>query len=239
MKGESMEKSRMYPGVKTFNPFVGCGFQCIYCKESFQKLTRESAEKRNSNCTGCLGFLPHEHQERLSRMLPSEKTVFVCGNGDISFARPEFVKRVITRVNQHSLQFPEQEYYFQSKNPACFGQYLNCLSEQKTILVTTLETNRDTDYRNVSKAPLPSKRYEDFKALDWPRKIVTVEPIMDFDPGMFLQWLMDIEPESIWIGYNSRPKSVTLPEPSLSKTLDFIAALREEGLIVKVKDMNR
>jgi hypothetical protein len=149
------------------------------------------------------------------------------------------VRQIIEKVKQNVVRFPNRNFYFQSKNPVCFRQYLKDLPERNVILVTTLETNRDAGYRNVSKAPVPSERYRDFKALDWPRKIVTVEPIMDFDPDVFLKWLTDIKPEVIWLGYNSRPQSVALPEPALSKTREFIAALRKSGMIVQEKDMER
>ena len=50
-------------------------------------------------------------------------------------------------------------------------------SRPKSILLTTLETNRDKGYKAISKAPPPSVRYEQFRALKYPRKVVTIEPV--------------------------------------------------------------
>ena len=60
---------------------------------------------------------------------------------------------------------------------------------------------------------------------------------MDFDPDFFLDWILNINPETVWIGYNSRPKSVQLNEPSLEKTKAFIEALRKNNIVVKEKEM--
>ena len=86
-----------------------------------------------------------------------------------------------------------QPYYLQSKRPDCFAQFLDNLPEN-VIIVTTLETNRDEGYGRVSRAPRPSARYRQFKALEYPRKVITVEPMMDFDLEVFSQWLMTIRP---------------------------------------------
>jgi hypothetical protein len=32
------KKERMYKETKTWNPFVGCYHDCVYCKPSFQKV---------------------------------------------------------------------------------------------------------------------------------------------------------------------------------------------------------
>ena len=105
------------------------------------------------------------------------------------------------------------------------------------ILVTTLETNRDEGYGAVSKAPPPSKRYAQFKKLEWPRKVVTVEPAMDFDVEEFAEWLISLKPEYVWLGFNSRPRSVRLPEPSKEKMLALAERLKKAGIQVRGKEL--
>lgn len=231
-----MKQSRMYPDVKTWNPFLGCEYDCIYCKPSFQKVVASFTRMRGSSCRGCLEYAPHEHPERLEK-IPSAETVFVCGNGDISFSRPEYVSEIITRVGKHIERCPRKQFYFQTKDPRCLNQYLDVFPKNNVILLTTLETNRDEGYHEISKAPVPSKRYEAFKDIEWPRKMITIEPIMSFDIEVFLEWVKAVQPECVWIGYNSRPNQVRLNEPSFEKTKLFVQELRRYGITVKEKEM--
>ena len=89
----------------------------------------------------------------------------------------------------------------------------------------------------ISKAPKPSKRYKDFLALKWDKKIVTIEPILDFDLETFLEWILSIKPKAVFIGYNSRPRAVELPEPEKKKTWQLIHSLEEKGIQVLKKEM--
>ena len=226
----NLKKQNMYQGVKAWNPFVGCRFDCAYCRPSFQRVVKRVwIMQGRKEGDGCRDFSPHEHPERL-KSLPSGNVIWPCAHGDISFARPEFIKQVIGKTKE----YPAREFYLQSKNPACFNQYL-CLFPENTILLTTLETNRDEGYERISKAPAPSVRYKAFLGLKWPRKIVTMEPLLDFDPEILLLWIKNIAPEGVWIGYNSKPTSVRLPEPSLEKTKAFIRQLKDAGLKVREK----
>jgi hypothetical protein len=223
----------MYRDTKTWNPFVGCYYGCVYCKASFQRQLKRWAKK---NCNNCYNYVPHAHPERLKRFPSTKyKIVFVDGDGDITFCPLEFVKETIESIKGRNEKNPEITYYFQSKNPACFKNFMHLLPKN-CILLTTLETNRDEGYEKISKAPRPSVRFRDFLELDYPRKVVTIEPIMGFDQEVFLSWIIQIKPEYVWIGYNSRPKSVRLPEPSLEKPKEFIKALKDNGIEVRGKD---
>ena len=129
-------------------------------------------------------------------------------------------------------------YYFQSKKPGYFGQFLEHFPEN-VLLVTTLETNRNRNYRDISRAPIPSDRYRQFKALDWPSKVVTIEPILDFDIDIFSGWLIDLKPQHVWLGFNSRPKQSVLPEPSEDKVKALMGNLQKAGIEIKEKDMRK
>ena len=220
-------KSRMYAEVKTWNPFKGCSFDCVYCKPSFQT----QAKRQKQNCMECYHYVPHTHFERLDS-IPSAQTVFVCGNGDISFCSGEYTESIIERVSR----YPNRTFYFQSKRPGYFMPFVTQFPSN-VILVTTLETNRDEGYKAISKAPVPSKRCEQFRKLDYPRKVVTIEPVMDFDTEIFFSWILDIKPEYVWLGFNSHPKQVHLPEPSKEKVVEFMGRLRAERIEVRGKDL--
>ena len=230
-KKHGIKPSRMYAETKTWNPFKGCRFSCSYCVPSFQ----QQAKRQMRNCSKCYGFIPHEHSERLPK-IPNAPTVFVAGNGDISFCDPAFVRRIIAAIVERNKKHPDTKYYFQTKRPEYMAQFLGELPKN-VILVTTLETNRGEGYGNVSKAPKPSVRYGQFKSLDWPNKVVTVEPAMDFDLDVFSEWLISLKPEYVWLGFNSRPKSVSLPEPSKEKMLALAGRLKEAGIEVRGKEL--
>lgn len=50
-----------------------------------------------------------------------------------------------------------------------------------------------------------------------------------------IEMVEDINPERVYIGYNSKPERVQLPEPSLEKTCRLIESLEELGYTVKRK----
>lgn len=226
---EFKENIGMYANTKTWNPFKGCHFDCVYCKPSFQR----QAKRQKHNCPDCYDYVPHYHPERL-RSIPSSQTVFVCGNADISFCDPDYTRQIIEAIRDKNRKHPEKIYYFQTKRPEYFNQFIGEFPEN-AILLITLETNRDTGYERISKAPIPSERYRQFMALDHSRKVLTIEPIMDFDLDVFSTWITDANPEYIWMGYNSKPKSCQLPEPSMNKFQALWGGLNNAGIEIKVK----
>lgn len=226
-------KNHMYEDTKTWNPFVGCQFDCSYCEPSFKR----QLKRQKKRCIKCYSYALHEHSERLNpEKIPNEKTVFVCGDSDVSFCNPNYFRKIIETMKQDKK--PGRIWLLQSKNPSYFKQFLPDLPKN-TVLLTTLETNRDVEYDKASKAPLPSARYEDFMKLDYPRKIITIEPIMDFDLHAFVDWILRIYPEAVFIGYNSHPNELQLNEPSMEKTLDLIVALKGAGIRVLTKELRK
>jgi hypothetical protein len=225
-----MNKSttHMYANAKSWNPFKGCGFDCAYCGPSFKR----QAKRQKQLCEKCYTFEPHEHPERLAR-IPAAEIVFACGNGDISFADPAYVRRIIEAMRGKG---GGKTFYLQTKRPESLKQFLGLLPDT-VILVATLETNRDDGYDKVSKAPPPSVRFWQFLGLDWPRKVVTAEPLMDFDVGPFADWIIRINPEYVWLGMNSRPAEVRLPEPTPEKLRGFTDILLGHGIPVRGKDL--
>lgn len=225
------EIANMYAQAKTWNPFKGCDFDCVYCTPSFQR----QSKRQKRLCQNCYTYTPHCHEDRLDK-IPSARIVFVCGNADLSFCPPEFTRRIIERIVEHNTRSPDKTFYLQSKQPAYFESFLTVLPTN-VILLTTLETNRDAGYEVVSKAPKPSVRYQQFKSLDYPRKVVTIEPILDFDLATFAVWIRSIRPEYVWIGFNSKPESVQLPEPSEDKVQKLIQRLLDSGIEVRGKTL--
>jgi hypothetical protein len=180
----------------------------------------------------CYAYKPHVHPERMDR-IPKASIVFACGNSDVTFCHRSWLQAILDKAASRA----GQTFYFQSKNPSCFG---GLAISGNIVLVTTLETDIDQLYRaEVSKtAPLPSERYKQFYNLSHTRKVVTVEPVMEFTKG-FPYAIRALKPEAVWVGYNTRPARVKLTEPPLYKTLRMIEYLRQAGIEVKEKDLQR
>lgn len=225
--------SEMYPETKTWNRSVGCLYDCIYCKPSFQRQLKRVA--RHINCEACDTYEPHNHPERTT--IPSFPIVFVYGTGDIAFYDPSQVRTTFEIIDHHKPRMFKL-YYFQSKNPVCFNRYLDWFkaNTDKIILLTTLETNRDEGYDKISKATPPSQRFRDFKNLDYPRKVVTIEPVLDFDLEEFFGWIVSLRGlEYVWFGFDS--KKCGLPEPSEEKAQRFVDELQACGIEVRGKTL--
>ena len=66
------------------------------------------------------------------------------------------------------------------------------------------------------------------------RKFVTIEPILDFDLDVMLDWITVIDAEAVYIGADS--KRHHLPEPTPVKIGQLICGLKARGLVVVQKD---
>lgn len=221
------KKNNMYKISNVqWNPYSGCNYDCIYCQSSFQKQLKRWAKK---NCENCYYFKPHIHTERLTANLPQTKYmefIFTCSNGDIAFCPNDFLHKIVTRI-QHE---KDKNFLVQSKNPQNFHRVK---FPKNVILGITLETNRDVAYKKISKAPLPSKRYEDFMEIKHPMKMVTIEPVMDFDLDIIVKWIKEINPCMVWLGYDSGKDN--LPEPPLEKAKELYWELGRSGFTTILK----
>lgn len=242
MRGQRADSGMYLQSVKQWNPFVGCENECIYCIKSFQKFYKRfwrNIYKPNGNikcCEECRDYIPHEHPERLDQHLPQTKKdqfIFVVSSGDISFASKNYIKKILGRIRE----LPDRNFLIQTKDPEKLLAKIKTLPKNISLDVT-LETNRDKDYRKISKkAPLPSKRFQAHLKFQHPTKFLTIEPIFDFDESIFLDWIPALNPDRVYIGYESKgvSKKYQLPEPSLAKTMNFIDQLRAANITVYTK----
>lgn len=204
--------------TRSWNPITGCPHRCSYCwaMKLIEGRLRDSPKYRN-------GFEPTFHPEELlrARFRPGD-TVFVVDMGDMfSDAVPsEWVLSVLRRLRD----FPGVRFMFLTKNPSRYLEFLDAFP-RGSVLGATIETNRDDLAASVSRAPPPSRRYESMVELRWPRKYVSVEPVMDFDLGVLTSWLREISPVTVHVGYDNWGSR--LPEPPLAKVMKLVSAVRE------------
>lgn len=218
----------MYPEAYIWNVCVGCLYQCKYCIPSFQKQMKRQKPIIDKNgkkrgCLLCYNYYPHFHPERLNinfnqkrYQTIGDRFIWVCSSGDITFAKKEWMEQILEKVREYK----NRTFFFQSKNPAIF----NCYDFPENVLLgTTIESNRD--YITLSNAPKQSKRYNDFLDIEFPRKLVTIEPILQFDLYTFVKWNKNINPEWVYVGYDTR--NCGLIEPRISQTLALINELKK------------
>ena len=69
------------------------------------------------------------------------------------------------------------------------------------------------------------------------RKMVSIEPIMDFDSRDFLRILQDIKPEFVSIGADSKNNNLT--EPSSKKIKELIYHLKRFTKVIIKNNLDR
>lgn len=222
-----MTKNNMYKlSVSQWNPFAGCKHECSYCKSSFQRQLKRWAKK---NCPRCYAFTPHTHPERLDQSLPRTKYmqfIFTCSSGDIAFCSTEYLEEIITRIRSQ----PDRTFLVQSKDPGTFDRVV---FPKNVVLGTTLETNKDGLCEGISKAPKPTQRYKDILDVKHHLKMVTIEPVIDFDLNVMINWIENINSSMVWLGYDSGKNR--LPEPKLEKVMSLNWELVKRGFVVFLK----
>jgi len=167
----------------------------------------------------------HFAEKEMATNLGEGNFIFVGSSTD-SWAN-EVSSDWILRTLKHCRKYRDNLYLFQSKNPARFLMFLPFLPPE-FILGTTIETNRDY---GISYAPTPEARVNAMLELPKPQ-MVSIEPIMDFDLDILVNWIRDIRPSFISIGVDS--KGHNLPEPSPEKLKHLVSKL-DKITVIKFK----
>jgi len=166
----------------------------------------------------------HLDQKELKVDLGEGNFIFVGSSCDMwAEAIPrEWIELVLEKCQAHS-----NRYLFQSKNPGRFHAYA-LLFPLHSVFGTTIESNRS----EVGLAPLPYYRYKAMREMPG-HKMVSIEPIMDFELYTMVKWIQEIGPDFVSIGADS--KGHHLPEPSQYKVNKLIEEL-SKFTDVRVKD---
>ncbi len=207
-------KGNMYPWCShTWNVITGkCPHDCTYCYMRRFKL-------------GPMWF----NYKELRRNIGDGRTIFVGSSIDMwaKDIHVEWIQAILERCRTYN-----NEYLFQTKNPYrfhFFDQY-----PPKTIFGTTIES--DIYYPHISKAPPPDERAEALSRLG-PRRMVSIEPVLEFHLGGFLNMIERIKPAFVSIGADS--KGYNLPEPRSADLANFIHELRTITEVKIKKNLHR
>lgn len=205
------QKGNMYGFVThTWNPICGeCEFGCHYCYMKRWKLAQI-----------------HINERVIRENLGSLDNIFV-GSGCDMFA-PSVDKEWIRRVLNHCEEY-DNAYFFQSKNPARFTEFN---FPENTTICTTIESNRR--YKEMGDAPMIEGRISAMCYLRDYKRMITIEPIMDFDLEVMIGWMKYTHPFQVNIGADSGRNN--LQEPTKEKILALITKLESVGINVHLKD---
>ena len=205
------QKGNMYAFVThTWNPIKGkCSHDCKYC---YMKVWKQKP----------IRLVEGELKDNLGE----DNLIFVGSSTDM-FAvdvPSEWISKVLSKCRGHN-----NSYLFQSKNPMRFEEFRNEFPIS-SIFGTTLESNRNHGLSLAQDVSARAVWLADFKANT---KMVTIEPITDFDLVPFVIMIKNIKPQWVTIGADS--KGHDLPEPTEEKVLSLIKEL-ESFVAVKIKD---
>ena len=207
------QKGNMYGFVThTWNVIKGkCPHDCSYC---YMKRFPQ----------GNLRF----DEKELKTNLGEGNFIFVGSSCDM-FA-DDVSHTWIYSILTYCKKYPKNIYLFQTKNPSKFIHFKDYFPKN-SILGTTIESNRDTP----SKAPSTEKRvaWMSCEELYGFRKMITIEPIIDFDVPYLVDMIKRVRPEFVNIGADSTNNN--LPEPSEYKIQLLIKEL-EKFTKVNLKD---
>lgn len=207
--------SKMFPFItKTWNPVVGCPHNCKYC---WAKKLAETRLKYESF------LVTRRINARLNQRFQPGDFVFVCSMGDLwSKSVPfEWQRSVMSQIEG----YPETQFLLLTKNSNGYVKYGEKwgMFPENCVLGITAETNRSTTA--FSFAPVPETRFENFRRINHSRKMVSIEPIMDFDLPNFFHQIISVNPQFVAIGYDNYHNG--LSEPPLEKTMRLIEELEK------------
>ena len=199
------QAGNMYSWVThTWNPIRGkCPHDCSYCYMKRFKV-------------GKLRLA----EEELKTDLGEGNVIFVGSSTDMWAGEvpPKWTRDVM----EHCKKYPNNTYLFQSKNPIRLDTHNPDFFPPKTIIGTTIETNRPT----ATFAPQTPDRYLWMEHITYSRRtMISIEPIMDFDLDVMVEWMKKIKPEFVSIGADSQNHN--LPEPSPEKVDALITELKK------------
>jgi hypothetical protein len=152
--------------------------------------------------------------------------IFTCSSGDVTSCPTDYLKEIVAVMRRNK----DKTFLLQTKDPRTFRRVR---FPQNVVLGITLETNKDDLARSVSRAPAPSDRYEVFRHLKHKRKMLTIEPVMQFDLHTMVRWINDIDPCMVWLGYDSKNTGLLQPDLADVKQLHWEISKQRRVVILK------
>ena len=215
----------------TWNPIKGaCPHACAYCymNKIYKRFNRTPAPL-------------HLDEKELRSDLGNNNFIFVGSSVDL-FADEvpdEWINKIFDKIIDHRDNGGKgNKYLFQSKNPKRFRDREICFAGNPDdfIIATTFETNRF--YPVMGKVNNTVHRLLKFYTTTIKvSRMITCEPIMDFDLALMCALIKMVNPIQVNIGADTGNNH--LPEPPKEKVLELIAELEKFTKVVKKKNLRR
>lgn len=216
--GLNPTSGNMYEFVThTWNIVKGkCYHDCSYCyMKSLNKNQKEA----------------YLDKKELKTDLTKDKFIFV-GSGTDLFAKnisSDWIKRNLDKCYEanNNLFGEGNKYFFQSKNPRRFLEFIEHPIFKESIICTTIETNRwiGEHMRNSPRIEDRVSAMEEIASLGF-TTYVTAEPLMDFDLEEMIEFIRRCHPIQVNLGRESKGL-VKLPEPDDKKIEELIKEVRK------------
>lgn len=216
-------KGDMYSFVShTWNPIKGkCEHGCAYCY--MNRLGEKTKPVRLD-------------EKLLNDDLGTGNFIFVVTGTDM-FAS-NIPSEWITKTLDYCDKF-DNKYLFQSKNPRRFLEFIEHSVFKKSVICTTIESNRD--YSEIMcNAPKIEERVSAMEkiAAKGLETYVTIEPIMDFDQEELAEMIKRCKPTQVNIGARTGRK-IEMPEPTRKQIVNLIEELEKFTTVEEKKNLSR
>lgn len=218
-------KGNMYGFITdTWNTIKGaCFHDCSYCyMKRYGKLNPVRFDKIE-----------------LKTDMGSNKFIFVGSSCDMW--SEEIPHEWIKETLNHCKLYPDNKYFFQSKNPVMFTPFVKLgLMPSNFSLCTTIETDF-MHFPQMGRTNIPEFRAVCMQILSEKyntKNYVTIEPIIDFeDVYSFSKLIKMCNPIQVNIGADSGGHG--LPEPPKEKIVKLISELEKFTKVHKKKNLSR
>lgn len=233
MKQLAKSRGNMYDWVTHMHTHLTgkCSHECSYCY-----VQTSAANRINGTYSGPVQL----DADSLNVNYGKGKVIFLEHMNDL-FAEGVPVN-YIKAVLDHAREYPCNQYVIQTKATLRADFLLKLSSAQRlqlplnTIFGTTMETNRFIP-EVMKYAPEPASRamgmcnmkrhHPDIELF------VTIEPIMVFDLDVLASHIVDLRPDFVNIGADSKDHG--LPEPTRAEVMELVKVLTDAGITIRKK----
>lgn len=218
------QSGNMYPWVTNMHSHLRgqCPHECDYCYTQHMRCARFYQGELKLN------------EKELEVNYGEGKTIFIEHMNDLFADGIIYVDDILN----HCLEYPNNKYVFQTKNPFNAFEYLDNddWSHMDFMVGTTIETTDANLLKLHSKAPPPIDRMVWITAIGLKlgvKTFITLEPIMEFDLKTMMDWLVEARPDFVNIGADS--KKCGLLEPTKEEIEKLLLCLKLEKIEVREK----